>query len=67
LSSINKFHLDQRYVEEIKPLIKVPKDLDNIVSDIKVLGKREMEILLRYRFKYQYLIGKQKADEKLAA
>ena len=30
----------------------VHKELCDIVKDIKVLGKREMHILLKYRFKY---------------
>ena len=54
--TINKFHLDQRYKQEIVPVLKVPKELEDIVADVKVLGKREMEILLRYRYKYQMII-----------
>lgn len=52
LSTVNKFHLDQKYKQEIVPVLKVPKELEEIVRDIKVLGKREMEILLRYRYKF---------------
>lgn len=65
--TINKFHLDQRYKQEIVPVLKVPKELEDIVADVKVLGKREMEILLRYRYKYQMIIQKTRKEELQAS
>jgi len=52
LSTVNKFHLDKKFKDEMLNIVKTPKELESIVDDVKVLGKREMEILLRYRYKY---------------
>lgn len=66
---MNKFNIDAKTKAEILPRIKAPKDFELIIQDIKVLGKREMEALLRFRYKWVALKSKEKKEaiEKIRA
>ena len=47
--------------------MKPPSDLDTILEDIKVLGRREFSHLLRLRHKYQLMLTReQHAKDKQA-
>jgi hypothetical protein len=43
-------------LESNAKLFKLPEDFDTIVSDLKVLGRREYQNLLRIHHKYQNLV-----------
>lgn len=43
-------------------LLPPPVDFQLVIADIKVLGKRELSILLKYRHKLKIIVNKQKLD-----
>jgi hypothetical protein len=45
-------------------VLKAPVDLEAMVSDLKVLGRREYQHLLRLHHKYQTLLHKTKLEEE---
>ena len=59
LSTYNKFRVDERSKEIFKKLAP-PDDIEHILSDIKVLGKRELHLILKYRYKYLQTTNRQK-------
>jgi len=48
---------------EKERVLKPPADLEAMVSDLKVLGRREYQHLLRLHHKYQTLLHKAKVEE----
>ena len=48
-------------------MLKPPKDLPNIIADIKNCGRREMQHLLRLRHKYKMWDHAKKQDARDAA
>lgn len=70
LTGYNKFNLDQKSKDAIEHFgkeIKAPKELDIISQDLKVLGRREFQHLLRMRHQYQFLLKKQERAAKEAS
>lgn len=53
-------------LEKHSKVLKVPEDFELILSDLKVLGRREYANLLRIHHKYQNIIrnAKQEQDKK---
>lgn len=51
LATYNKFVLDDESKKAVANL-KQPDDLEQICSDLKVCGRREMSELLKLRYKY---------------
>lgn len=45
-------------------VLNPPKDLMNIISDLKVIGRREMQHLLRLRHKYTIMVANKKQAER---
>lgn len=45
-------------------LFKVPDDFSTILSDLKVLGRREYQNLLRVHHKYQTLLRNEKLSKE---
>jgi len=58
LTKMNKFLYDKeskKIIEANMKELKPPVDLELIISDIKVVGRREFQLLLRLRHKYQIM------------
>jgi hypothetical protein len=45
---------------EIFKKIAPPEEMEDFLQDIKVLGKRELHLILKYRYKYLQTINKEK-------
>jgi len=55
LTTCNKFIYDKTSVaimDKHKAVLKPPKDLEEIITDLKVLGRREFQHLLKLRHRY---------------
>lgn len=61
LSGFNKFRIDEAAREVVKGL-KGPHDLDDIVTDLKVCGRREFSELLKLRHTYNTQIEKKQKE-----
>jgi len=60
---MNKFNYDkeaEKVLTENAKVLNPPKDLMNIISDLKVIGRREMQHLLRLRHKYTIMVANKK-------
>lgn len=70
LTKMNKFIYDKeakQILEDNEKVLKPPKDLPNIIADIKNCGRREMQHLLRLRHKYKMWDHAKKQDARDAA
>jgi len=65
LSGFNKFKIDATAREVLNGL-KCPADLDDIVSDLKVCGRREYSELLKLRAMYNRSIERKEKEIKAA-
>ena len=45
---------------------KVPGDLETLIGDLKLCGRREFQHLLRFRLNYQNLVKKEEREARLA-
>lgn len=61
LSTCHKMVIDDECEDEIFKVVKAPRGLKSIIEDIKVLGRSDLTILLKFRSKYQRQIDKQRA------
>lgn len=64
LSSCHKFIIDDECKTEIFRVAKPPTSLETIVEDLKVLGRSDLAILLKFRSKYLRQIEKQRAKAR---
>lgn len=62
LSTCHKMIIDDICKTEIFTVVKAPASLESILADIKVLGRSDLAILLKYRSKYQRQMDKRKAQ-----
>ena len=53
----------KEFIENAKG-IKVPVELDILLSDIQVLGKREVGELLKWRSKLRIMLAKRRRENK---
>lgn len=66
LTKFYKFNIDARAKEVLEKhakMFKVPEDFEEMLQDIKVLGRREAGILLRMNHKYQNILNDVKVAE----
>jgi len=64
---MNKFNYDkeaEKVLTENAKVLNPPKDLMNIIADLKVIGRREMQHLLRLRHKYTIMVANKKQAER---
>lgn len=64
LSTYNKFTVDDECKSEIFKIVSPHGALHTIIEDLKVLGRSDLTILLKYRSKYQRQIDKRRAKAK---
>jgi AdoMet-dependent rRNA methyltransferase SPB1 len=64
LSTCHKLVLDEKCKTHIFKTVTPPNQLKNIVEDLKVLGRSDLTIMLKYRSKYQRRLEKEKAKLK---
>lgn len=58
LNEHHKFIIDDDETKEMFALLKPPTDIDTLCEDLKVLGKRDLTSLLKYRSKIMRLFAK---------
>lgn len=63
LSNYNKFKFDDKSKELFKTMAP-PDETEENCKDLKVLGKRELHSLLKYRYKYLMKKNKEKKAEQ---
>jgi len=64
LSTYNKMKIDDVCKNEIFTVVKPPNSLPAILEDIKVLGRSDLALLLKYRSKYQRQCDKKRAQAR---
>ncbi|CAI2383143.1 unnamed protein product [Moneuplotes crassus] len=63
LTKCHRFVIDEECKEEIFNVVKPPASLESIVDDLKVLGRSDLTLLLKYRSKYLRQVQKRRAKE----
>lgn len=61
LVSHSGFVIDEKFTKEIAPKVQPPPELNELIEDIKTLGKSDLTKLLRYRAKYIRYYDKEQA------
>ena len=64
LATYNKITLTEEDKKNYFELVKAPEDHENLMADLKVLGRREFQILLKWRGKLLKKIQKKKPGKK---
>jgi AdoMet-dependent rRNA methyltransferase SPB1 len=63
----NRIELTPQQTERYMKLAKPPADIDELLSDIQVLGKREILQLLKWKSKIKHAIWKSKKQDSVVA
>jgi AdoMet-dependent rRNA methyltransferase SPB1 len=64
LARCHKINIDDEYKNELIKIVKPHKNLKSICDDLKVLGKSDLTILLKFRSKYMRQTEKRQAKVK---